>query len=146
MMDPDLAARPPRVPEAHFASVTPEQISTLVEEFYGIIRADARLGPIFDRVIGDNWPSHMVRMKAFWRSVLLKTGEYGGRPVPAHMAIPDLKPEDFRLWLGLFEKVAARVMEADAAPHVVAAARRIARSLWMARFATPFDPVPDWLA
>ena len=146
MMDPDLEARPPRVPEPHFASVTAEQISTLVDEFYGVIRADARLGPIFDGVIGDHWPRHMVRMKASWRSVLLKTGEYGGRPVPAHMAIPDLETDDFRRWLGLFEEVAGRVMDARAAPHVLAAARRIARSLWMVRFATPFDPVPDWLA
>ncbi|QKV17711.1 group III truncated hemoglobin [Oricola thermophila] len=144
MTDTDLAARPPRVPEPHFATVTREQVSRLVDDFYGEIRKDPRLGPVFDGVIGDNWPAHLARMKQFWRSVLLKTAEYSGRPVPAHMGIPDLREDDFRIWLETFETTANSVFEPEAAPHVVAAARRIAASLWLARFGSPFTQVPDW--
>lgn len=145
MSDTDLAARPPRIPEPHYATITSEQVSRLVDEFYGEIRKDPRLGPIFDGVIGDNWPTHLARMKGFWRSVLLKTGEYSGRPVPAHMGIPDLREDDFRIWLERFQVTAGSVFDPEATPHVVAAARRIATSLWLARFGTPFTKAPDWL-
>lgn len=146
MIDPNEQPRAPRLPEPHFASVTPEQIERLVDDFYGEIRQDPRLGPIFDGVIGDHWDRHLARMKGFWRAVLLKTGEYTGRPVPAHMALPDLREDDFRIWIGLFETVSARVMDGHAAPHVNEAARRIARSLWLARFGTPFSRPPAWLS
>ena len=145
MRDTDLTAQAPRVSEPHYANVTPEQISRLVDEFYGEIRKDSRLGPIFNGVIGDRWPPHLERMKGFWRSVLLKTGEYSGRPVPAHMGIADLREDDFRLWLEKFQVTANSVFDSQAAPHVAAAARRIARSLWLARFGTPFNRAPDWL-
>jgi hemoglobin len=145
MSDTDLTARPPRVSEPHYANVTAEQISRLVDEFYSEIRKDPRLGPVFNGVIGDRWPPHLERMKGFWRSVLLKTGEYSGRPVPAHMGIPDLREDDFRLWLEKFQVTANSVFDGQAAPHVVAAARRIAKSLWLARFGTPFNRAPDWL-
>lgn len=145
MQPPDLDIRPPRLPDPRFAGVTPEQVSELVDSFYDDIRRDARLGPIFDGVIGDNWPTHLDRMKRFWRSVMLKTGEYSGRPVPVHMAIPDLREDDFRLWLTMFGQTAHRIFGGGTAPHVLETARRIARSLWFARFATPFDNPPDWL-
>ena len=145
MQHPDLDIRPPRVPDPRFAGVTPQQVSDLVDSFYGDISRVTRLGPVFDGVIGDRWPAHLDRMKRFWRSVLLKTGEYSGRPVPAHMAIPGLREDDFRLWLNLFEQTARRIFGDATAPHVLETARRIARSLWFARFATPFDNPPDWL-
>lgn len=145
-MHPELSARPAPVRDPAFDTVTLTQVSRLVDDFYTAIRNDERLGPVFNAVIKDNWPAHLDRMKGFWRSVMLKTDEYDGRPVPAHMAIPDLHEDDFRLWLTLFEKTARTIFEPAAAAQVTLSARRIARSLWFSRFATPFSKVPDWLA
>lgn len=140
-----LSGRPPRVPEPQFATITPEQISALVDEFYALVRHDQRLGPIFEARVQNRWPVHLDRMKTFWRSVLLKSGEYAGQPVAAHMTIKHLREDDFRLWLKLFEQTAAQVFHPEATPHVISAARRIGRSLWLSRFGGPFKRPPAWL-
>ena len=43
-------------------------VSRVVDTFYDRVRADARLGPIFDAVIGDRWSEHLPRMKRFTRA------------------------------------------------------------------------------
>ena len=60
-----LSGRPPRVPEPKFASITPEQISALVEEFYASIRTDHRLGPLFEARVQGRWDAHLERMKGW---------------------------------------------------------------------------------
>ncbi|NUB16937.1 preprotein translocase, partial [Azospirillum brasilense] len=53
-------------------------IRTLVHAFYGKVRADAALGPVFDRTITD-WEPHLRTMEDFWSSVALLSGRYHGR-------------------------------------------------------------------
>jgi hemoglobin len=125
-------------------SITPEQIIELVDTFYGRIHDDARLGPIFARHITGDWPDHLAKMKGFWRSVLLKTGEYHGRPVPAHIKITDLSTDDFHHWLELFRQTVDEIFEPGARPLVVTAAERIASSLWLAINPTLYSEQPDW--
>jgi hemoglobin len=139
------AARPASTSDQACTEVTAAQISEMVDQFYAAIRNNDRLGPLFDRIIQDNWPMHLERMKTFWRSVLLKSGEYSGRPVPAHMAIADLREDDFRIWLALFEETATALFGKQSANQVTTTARRIARSLWLARFATPHAKTPEYL-
>ena len=76
-------------------------IDRFVETFYGRIREDDLLGPIFAARIAD-WPSHLARMKAFWRSVLHNSGEFSGNPMLKHLAIPGLELAHFSRWLELF--------------------------------------------
>ena len=76
-------------------------ISTMVERFYAAIRADDVLGPIFAERIAD-WPSHLARMKQFWRSVLHNSGKFSGNPMVKHIAIPGLTEAHFSRWLELF--------------------------------------------
>jgi hemoglobin len=76
-------------------------IDHLVESFYGKIKRDALLGPIFDARIAD-WPAHLARMKAFWRSVLHNSGEFAGNPMLKHMVIPGIDLRHFSHWLELF--------------------------------------------
>ncbi|AXS39418.1 group III truncated hemoglobin [Breoghania sp. L-A4] len=138
--------RPAVQREPLHASITAEQISTLVDTFYSRIRAHPRLGPIFAARVGDDWTPHLDKMKSFWRSVLLKTGEYKGKPVPTHFAMKEVEPEDFRIWLDLFRTTALEIFDdPEAARLAHAQAKRIAQSLWMAMFATPFDRTPDYL-
>lgn len=139
-----ISARPapPRVPAV---DITPDEIAVLVDRFYGAIRGHERLGPLFEARLAGKWDPHLERMNQFWRSVLLHSGEYSGQPVVKHNGLPDLQEDDFRLWLELFEQTTAALFQADTAAPILVIARRIARSLWLARFGTPFNKAPDWL-
>ncbi len=144
MSDKELRVAPHlrRLP-AH-PSITPGQISDLVERFYSRVRDDQRLGPIFEARVQGEWGPHLAKMKGFWRSVLLKTGEYKGRPVPVHVRIGGLENEDYIAWLGLFRETVAEVFEADARPVVIEAAERIAASLWHATSGELTAKPPQW--
>lgn len=102
----------------------------LVHGFYGKVRRDPALGPIFEARI-DDWGPHLERMVAFWSSVALMTGRYHGRPVPAHTPLP-IGPAHFDRWLRLFRQTAQQVCTPEGAAHVIERAERIARSLRLA--------------
>jgi len=102
----------------------------LVHNFYGKVRDDPKLGPIFAARITD-WGPHLERMVAFWSSVALMTGRYHGRPVPAHTPLP-VEAAHFDRWLALFRETAHEVCTPAGAAHVTLRAERIARSLRIA--------------
>ncbi|PWV99131.1 hemoglobin [Hoeflea marina] len=122
-----------------------DAIARLVDQFYSDIRDDPRLGPLFESRLAGQWPEHLRRMNQFWRSVLNHSGEYYGQPVVKHNGLPGLEEDDFRIWIGLFEATSARLFAPDVAAAILTIARRIARSLWLARFGTPFNRSPAWL-
>ncbi len=108
-------------------------IAALVDRFYGRIRADDRLGPIFAGQIAD-WPAHLARMNQFWRSILHGSGEFTGNPMQKHLALPGLGAADFARWLHLFyaavrELAAERNLDPAAATEIAGRARMIADSL-----------------
>lgn len=109
-------------------------IGRLVREFYGRIRGNERLGPIFAGVVGDHWEPHLEKMTDFWCAVMLKNGAYSGRPVPAHLKLKQVREEDFDIWLGLFRQTAAELCEPEVAAAFVERAERIAESLKLAMF------------
>ncbi len=118
-------------------AITQDQISRLVDEFYDRVFADARLGPIFLKHIGEDRSAHMRTMKQFWSSVLLKTRSYSGQPVPVHLKLGEVRREDFAIWLDYFRKTANEIFEPEAAAVVNASAERIAESLKLAMFGSP---------
>lgn len=117
-------------------------ISLLVDSFYSKIRNDDELGPIFDRVIGDNWDIHLAKMKQFWGAIALKTGEYHGRPMPAHMKLKEVTPAHFDQWLALFAQNLEEIAPSkEAHSFFNERANNIARSLMMGMFYNPaLDP------
>ena len=127
--DEALRARAAKKRAAEDIGVTTDYIDRMVEGFYGSIREDQLLGPIFNERIAD-WPAHLARMKAFWRSVLHNSGEFSGNPMIKHIAIPGLEERHFAHWLQLFYAT-LRGLEGDcAATELVGArARMIADSL-----------------
>lgn len=124
--------RGPRTPLHQ--DITEEMIENLVNGFYGKVRADETLGPIFNDVIKDNWPDHLARMCIFWGAIMLKTGAYKGRPVPKHMAISKLQPDHFKIWLALFRKTAKEICGPEIGAIFIDKAEAIAESLQMACF------------
>lgn len=113
------------------------EIETLVRTFYGRIREDEMLGPVFARVIGEEWEPHLLKMMDFWSSVMLTTGRYHGRPMPAHMRLKDVTPAHFDRWLALFGQTVDEVCTAEAAPAFKERAHRIAGSLQLGMFFNP---------
>lgn len=114
---------------AESIGVDAEFIDDLVENFYGKIREDDLLGPIFAERIAD-WPPHLARMKTFWRSVLHNSGEFSGNPMLKHLAIPGLELQHFARWLELFyETLREAEGDREAAQLVGGRARMIADSL-----------------
>lgn len=118
-------------------AITEDLIRELVHGFYARIRADAVLGPIFARVIGDNWDPHLAKMCDFWSSVMRMTGRYKGNPMVAHMRLKMVRPEHFERWLALFRAAAAEICGPELAPLFVARAENIARSLQLGMFYKP---------
>ena len=109
-------------------------IGRLVRSFYARVRRDERLGPIFARHIAGDWEPHLEKMTDFWCSVVLKTGSYDGRPVPAHLKLKEVVESDFDIWLGLFRETARELCAPDVAAVFIDRAERIARSLGLAMF------------
>ena len=109
--------------------ITEALIGELVDRFYGRVRQDPVLAPVFARV--SDWDDHLTRLRAFWSSVTLMTGRYQGRPMQKHFPLP-IGTEHFDRWLALFEQTAADVCPPTAAAVFVEKARRIADSFEMA--------------
>jgi hemoglobin len=115
--------------DAEAIGIDAAYISSFVERFYGKIRQDDLLGPIFAERIAD-WGPHLARMKGFWRSVLHASGEFAGNPMLKHMVIPGLEERHFAHWLSLFYATLREEEPHDDATRLVAdRARMIADSL-----------------
>ncbi|KQY63192.1 hypothetical protein ASD52_13390 [Ensifer sp. Root142] len=110
------------------ASMSEELIRAVVHDFYGRIRHDPMLGPIFNARIGEHWDLHLSTLVDFWSSIALKTGRYGGKPHVAHQGL-DLVPEHFNHWLEIFEGTVGKHCKGEAAAFFLDRARRIADSL-----------------
>jgi hemoglobin len=125
-------ARAQKAADAAALGIDDALISGLVEGFYGRIRAHQILGPIFAEKVTD-WPPHLQRMKDFWASIAIESGRFHGNPMLKHVAIPELSPAHFELWLGLWDAtLTERTPNAEAANLFRDRAQRIATSLQIA--------------
>ena len=122
------------------AAIDEAAIDTLVRRFYAKVREDTVIGPVFNHAITD-WEEHLVKLAAFWSSVMLTTGRYKGNPMSAHLRHP-IEPAMFDHWLGLWGETAREIFEPDLAAQFEAKAARIAESLKLALFFRPaaLDP------
>ena len=107
-------------------------LQRLVARFYASVRADDRLGPIFEGAI-DDWPHHLDKLAAFWSSVMLTSGRYKGSPMAAHLRhAAALTPDLFDRWLALWRTATEAEMPPAAAASLQETAARIAQSLQLA--------------
>lgn len=120
-----------------------QMIHAVVHGFYAAIREDDLVGPVFARAIApDDWPHHLGKMCDFWSSTLLRSGRYEGRPLPPHLAIPELGDEHFKRWLGLFRETVNRLCPPEIARLFLDRAMRVAQSF---RLAVAFSRGQDTL-
>jgi hemoglobin len=106
------------------------EIDRLVFAFYARARQDAVLGPIFARHVS-NWDDHLRRISDFWSSVILRSGRYRGRPVPAHLPL-NIDAVHFDRWLELFAATAREICAPSSAAIFIERARMIGGSLELA--------------
>lgn len=78
-----------------------DDIKKLVDTFYGKVRKDELIGPIFNEKIQDRWPLHLEKMYTFWQTLLLEERTYFGSPFPPHANLP-ISHSHFSRWMELF--------------------------------------------
>lgn len=77
-------------------------IQTFVDGFYGKVRNNALLAPVFaSRIADEAWPAHLQRMYAFWNAILFAERGFNGNPMQKHLQLPIGAPH-FSQWLSLF--------------------------------------------
>jgi hemoglobin len=119
---------PVMLPDDHPSSLSEPLIERLVHTFYGRVREDALIGPIFEARLAGRWDAHLAKMIDFWSSIALRSGRYFGRPHVAHQDL-GLDPAHFQRWLTLFEETARAVCDEASAAFFIDRAHRIADSL-----------------
>ena len=112
-----------------YDGITETSLKALVDAFYSKVRLDPLIGPVFNAAI-DDWPEHLDKLQAFWSSVMLTSGRYKGRPLPAHLKHADsISPASFVRWLALWRETTDEMLDADSAAALQDKAGRIAESL-----------------
>lgn len=83
-----------------------EEVSLLVRTFYGKVREDDLLGPIFNGIIKD-WEEHLELLTDFWETQLLYKRKYYGNPMAAHVDVDkqignSVTEKHFGVWINLW--------------------------------------------
>ncbi len=115
-----------------------DDVQLLVETFYGKIRKDKVLGPIFNTIISD-WESHLELLTDFWETQLFLKRKYYGNPVTAHQEVDDkmghsITSEHFGLWLNLWFATIDELFEGDTAWIAKNRAQKMSTMLFMQIF------------
>lgn len=95
---------------------TLDDIKLLVNQFYGKVREDELLAPVFEARIGNKWPEHLEKMYSFWQTILLEENTYRGRPFPPHATL-DIDRRHFEKWVELFKQTIEENFEGEKAEN-----------------------------
>lgn len=112
------------------AGITEADIRQLIPAFYAKVRRDAILGPVFEGIIGENWPTHIEIVCSFWLYVTRLDRHYDTRNfLPAHLRRPTIRAELLPRWLALFRDSACELCAPAQAEALIDIARRMADTL-----------------
>jgi len=117
-----------------YPSITREGVRALVDQFYGKVREDDLLGPVFFLALGEDWTDHLNKLTEFWCTVVLGTRSFQGNVYGTHMALAEIEPDHFERWLGLFGETVHQLFNDDDAAQFMAMAHRVASSLQIGFF------------
>ena len=130
------------MPLTQTAPISEEQIRLLVDSFYGKIRVDADLDPIFERVVAGNWETHLAKMYDFCSSVMLTTRYRKENLVAVRMHFDGLEIRLLDRCLALFGDSCDELLDSESAGLCWLKAAHIAESLKLFLFYSPERP---WL-
>ncbi len=80
------------------------EVEKLVDYFYGMVKNDELLSPIFDMPQAV-WQNHLPRMYSFWENWLFDTKNYDGGMMWVHLQVHQKTPlniDHFERWLSYF--------------------------------------------
>jgi len=112
-----------------------KDVQLLVETFYGKVKKDDVLGPIFNGIISD-WESHLTLLTDFWETQLFLQRKYYGNPVTAHQEVDNkmdgtITSEHFGLWLNLWFATIDQLFEGERAWIAKNRAQKMSTMLFM---------------
>lgn len=129
-------------PSARLAAIDEDAVRLLVHTFYGRIRDDDMLGPVFREALEGRWDGHLEKMVSFWASIVLGAKRYRGNVTQAHQPFAHLSGEHFSRWLALFFDTLDKIFEPQAAFAFAEPAIRIAESLQLNLFGWEYSLPP----
>jgi hemoglobin len=111
-------------------------VSKLVRTFYGKVREDELIGPIFNGIV-KNWEEHLEHLTDFWEMVLLKSGPGAGKfnPMKVHHEVDVatdhvITDTHFETWLGLWMTTIEEEFEGKMATFAEQHAVRMAHNIF----------------
>lgn len=115
-----------------------EDIARLVRTFYGEIRKDETLGPIFERAISD-WEKHFIVLTDFWESSIFLKGMFAGDPILAHQKVDkqenhSISNDHFGLWMRIWFETIDSMFAGDMAESAKHKARKMSTFLFLKIF------------
>lgn len=107
-----------------------EDVHLLVVTFYGKVRKDELLGPIFNKAIRD-WPIHFERLTDFWETNLFFKRKYQGNPMQKHIEVDQteggaINEMHFGIWLNLWFETIDQLFTGEVAQIAKNRARNMA--------------------
>ncbi|MCR9249321.1 MAG: group III truncated hemoglobin [bacterium] len=109
-----------------------EDVSLLVHTFYGKIRKDELLGPIFNyHIAEEEWPVHLNKLTNFWETNLFGVPNPKVSPGQKHMQVDahmnySINENHFRQWLGLWFETIDELFVGDLADRAKQSSLRMA--------------------
>ena len=111
---------------------TPAAIDELIDAFYQRVLTDPTLAPVFTEVARIDLSTHLPRIKAFWRKMLLGQDAYRRNMVARHAEVHARFPlgqRHFDRWLALFTHTVDERRRGPVAARAKHVATNIARNL-----------------
>ncbi len=117
---------------------TRDDVHQLVRTFYGRVRKDDLLGPIFNSVISD-WEEHFEHLTDFWESNLFFRKKYAGDPMKKHIEVDrahggSINEMHFGVWLNLWFQTVDELFEGERATIAKNRARNMGTYIHLAIF------------
>jgi hemoglobin len=85
---------------------TRDDIERFIRSFYEKVKADDRIGIIFNEIVSIDWEHHIPIITDFWESILLDNPVYQNNGMEIHYKLHahyPLTKEHFDAWLSLFD-------------------------------------------
>ena len=108
-----------------------DDVGVLVHTFYGKIRENEMLGPIFNgHITHEQWPAHLSKLTDFWESNLFGVRTFRGSPSAKHVNVDKnlnhtISQAHFAQWLQLWFETIDELYEGELATRAKDMARRM---------------------
>ncbi|MCB0495590.1 MAG: group III truncated hemoglobin [Cyclobacteriaceae bacterium] len=109
-----------------------EDVKLFIDAFYEKVKADAKIGYIFNEVADLNWEEHMPKIYRFWESILLGKPGFQGDVMGVHIRLnkkEKLTSDHFDKWIALFTETVREMYDGSVANEAINRANIIRRTM-----------------